>query len=173
MFQWLFFSFALALATWAFLTGKAWKAAGETPGGQRLRIALLVLARIAVAIAVLSIGFVLEPALRLASTGGSADEALAGIGGAFFSGMVPASVVTVVADVARNRKDRISNSAVAAVFILVLLDVGFSFLAPRPGDEFLFSMFSDLFGGAVAGIIVGLTADILKARERSGARATK
>lgn len=153
MYQWWFFSCFVGLATWAYLAGKEWKALGP---GKATGLALI---QTLIATAILTVGFLLEPRL-LPILGIEAGAPAMPEGGeiatAIFSALVPAGVVLVLAREGKDRGARIRNAIAAAVLALMLLDIFWSFFGRRPVEQFLFSLFSDAIGGAIAGLLIGL-----------------
>lgn len=153
MYQWWFFSCALGLATWAYLAGKDWRVLGA-------RALLLGLAQLLVSAIVLTCGFLLEPRIQTMLDSGILDLPVGGeLWIAFFSALVPAAVVIVSAREGKDRVARLRNAMAAAVITLLVLDNVWNLLARRPLEQFLFSLFSDAIGGAIAGLLIGLAAE--------------
>lgn len=153
MYQNWFFACFVGLATWAYLAGKEWKTLGP---GKAIGLGLL---QTLIATAILTIGFLLEPRLLpiLGIEGGAPAMPEGGeIATAIFSALVPAGVVLVAAREGKDRGSRIRNAMATAVLALMLLDIFWSFFGRRPVEQFMFSLFSDAIGGAIAGLIIGL-----------------
>lgn len=164
MYQWWFFSCLVGLVTWAYLAGKEWKALG--PG----RSIALGLVQVLIATAVLTVGFLLEPRLLpILGIEGGAPEMPSGseLAIAVFSALVPAGVVLVSAREGKDRGARMRNAMAAAVLALMLLDLFWSFFGRRPLEQFLFSLFSDAIGGAIAGLVIGLALEAIRAQREA------
>lgn len=164
MYQWWFFSCFVGLATWTYLAGKEWKVLG--PG----RAIALGLVQVLMATTVLTVGFLLEPRLLpiLGIEGGAPTMPDGGeVAIAMFSALVPAGIVLVSGREGKDRGARIRNAMAAAVLALMLLDLFWSFFGRRPLEQFLFSLFSDAIGGAIAGLVIGLALETIRARRET------
>jgi len=163
MWQWWFFACGVVLATWAYLTRKEWAVLGSPQPGPRLRATVRALVRLLIPVSVLTAGFVLEPILGSPFLEGSLRTPEPGeIWIAFFSALVPAGIVAVASGIGRSRTERVKNAVAAAVLSLLLLDNIWNILARRPIEQFLFSLFSDVIGGTVAGVVVGLASELTR-----------
>ena len=178
MWEWWVLSCAVGLATWAYLTGKIWRSLGTSGSAPRARVALIALAQVLVSVIVLTGGFLLEPAIAAAmdpESGGMRPPGGGEILVAIFSGLVPACVVAMAAREGQDRGARLRNACAASVIMLLLLDNVWNILARRPVEQFLFSLFSDVLGGALAGLVVGFALEEIRTRweapaAREGAR---
>ena len=172
MWEWWFFSCLAAFATWLFLAQNEASKLSVPGTSPRVIVYLMSLARLLLAIAVLTIGYILEPMLRTVMELGP-GQAIESLGaGAFtqfmvalFSAMVPASIATVVANEGKDLKEKIQKGAITAVISLVILDTVWNFIAIRPFADYLFSLFSDLIGGAIAGALIGYAAQMAQDKQ--------
>ena len=166
--MWSLFAYAVAVATLIYLLSKAWGIIA-TPGmGPRLSISISVIIRLLIPVVLLGSGFVLEPALLgiLQGNSGALQEQLEGVSRAIAAGLGLGSVVAIAADQAANLHDRVINTAVATVLALVLFDNFSSILIGPQGRTWVFSMLSDVVGGALGGATIGLITEWLLRKEQ-------
>jgi hypothetical protein len=122
----------------------------------------LVLLKLVVAVGVIGFGYGLEPALWSGIQGG-VDKGLGQLAellggdalGLFASGLIPGGVALLVATVAPNRTSAVQRAVITAILCLALTDVVWSVLTVRPLETLVFSLFSDVLGGALAGAFIG------------------
>lgn len=138
-----------------------------------------VLLSLLIGIVVVGVGYLIEPALWAAFQGGASASLaqLAASLGAPSSIAVPAlvagSATGVVALSGRTLAERIYRGVAAAVFVLVVLD-SFTMLISGPAltmTRYLFSIASDVVGGAIAGAVAGYLIDRIAAAAPQRARA--
>lgn len=162
--MWWLLSCAFALGAFIYLLNKT-PAAVSTPGS-RVTVALLLLVRLLFAIVVLGSGYVLEPFIwgTIKSDPSAYQNLVDGLGRAAFLGLALGSACAIVADQAKNLKDRLTNVCVSAVLGLVLVDDLASIFIGR-SDNFAFSLASDVFGGVIAGVLIALVTEAIKKKE--------
>ena len=161
----------MTLGTWAYLTQAEWRSVTEPTARDRIVGWLLALCRLLVAIAVLTIGFVLEPVIQTAmelgaeAAGNQLQPDLFIV--AFFSALIPADIVTVVANEGKDRRERLQKACITAMVTLAILDTVWNFIAIRPFVQYLFSLFSDIVGGVVVGLVISVATEFTRTK-RSG-----
>ncbi len=158
---WQFFSWAVVLVTLIFLTQR-----GAVDQGVARALVLSVV-KLLVAVSIIGFGYGLEPSLWLGLTDspGKGLESLATqLGdnwyGLLSSGFIPGSLALLVATAAPNGKEAIQRAAIAVILCLAAADIVFNVVNSRPVENLLFSLFSDVLGGAIAGILVAKVAGL-------------
>lgn len=152
---WQLFAWAVAIVTLVFLTQR-WSWSMSIPAA--FGLALL---KVVVAVAIIGFGYGLEPALWSAIQDGP-DKGLESLGtllgsnsyGLFSSGLIPGSLALLVAVIAPNAKERVQRAVIVVIVCLALADIAWNVTNTRPLETLLFSLFSDVLGGVIAGIII-------------------
>ncbi len=167
----------MTLGTWAYLTQTEWRSITEPTARDRIVGWLLALSRLLIAIAVLTFGFVLEPVLQAAmelgveAAGNLLQPELLTV--AFFSALIPADIVTVVANEGKDRRERLQKACITAMVTLAILDTVWNFIAIRPFVQYLFSLFSDVVGGAVVGLVIGMATEFTRTKPSGGSKPSR
>ncbi len=156
---WQFFSWAVVVVTLIFLTQR-----GAVDQGFAPAFGLTVL-KLLVAVSIIGFGYGLEPSLWVALTdspGKGLESLTAQLGdnwyGLLSSGFISGSLALLVATTAPDGKEAIQRAAIAVIVCLAAADIVFNVVNSRPVENLLFSLFSDVLGGAIAGILVAKVA---------------
>ena len=152
---WQLFAWAVGIVTLVFLTQRG-------AVGQPIPLAFgLAFVRLVLSVGLIGFGYGLEPALwsTIQDGPGKGIEMLGAILGSnalglFASGLVPGSLALLVATTAPNQKERVQRAVIAVIVCIALADIAWNVFNNRPLEGLLFSLFSDVLGGVVAGIII-------------------
>ncbi len=169
MWLWSFLSVVAALVTWLILTANNWGLLRETGIRPRAATSGLVLLRLALAAGLFGSGFILEPAAWGIFRGDYSplyNQLANWPTVVLYGGLIPGTVVTIVADQAKTTKDRFINTALAAAVVLVIVDDVLTIFMGRVGSDFLFSVVSDLVGGGIGGAVMAFVHNEIKGVER-------
>lgn len=152
---WQLFAWAVGIVTLVFLTQRG-------AVGQPIALAFgLAFVRLVLSVGLIGFGYGLEPALWSAIQDGL-DKGFGMLGtllgsnalGLFASGLIPGSLALLVAATAPNQKERVQRSVIAVILCIALADIVWNVVNTRPLEGLLFSLFSDVLGGVLAGIII-------------------
>lgn len=164
---WTGFSWAVYFVTWVFLAQRESKV--------RVLPAAVAVAftKLTVACVVIGFGYGLEPALWQGLQHGP-ERGLSELGrllsehwyGLLTSGFLPGSFSLMVAATAPTPRAAIQRAMLTVVLCLMAADVFWGVVNNRPIEGMVFSLFSDVFGGIIAGLFVGWLAGFKRAVRR-------
>ncbi len=159
------------VAWWLFsLYGAIWIMARRPPYASVAHRILVLSVTQAIALILFTLGFILEPTLWILLNQGvleipEALDSLFTVSGfvshVFEPALLPASVAVLTAAITARRSSRVLFCASSTVAVLLAYDLVIRLLGKPVQSPLVFSVFSDVLGGTLAGALVAFTWSVL------------